>query len=930
MTFLAPGALLLLLPAAGVIVLPFLRRSADRRLAPAVLRALVLSLVVLALAGPRTTAAAKGRAVAFLVDVSASIPAEAAARAAAFVARARSTLSPADRAAVFVFAETPAAETPFAPPGDAPAGPAPFTARVPVEGTDVEAALRFALGALPPDLTHEIVLLTDGNENLGDGVAEAHRAAAGGASLAVLPLRYRRQDAVSVRRIEVPDIAPTGAVVTTRPLLSSTRAGVRAELRLFVDGAAAGSERVLLPAGKSLGPEFRFVLPDAGLHEVSVTVTAEGDSGAMDNEARAAVRVLGEGAVLLVEATEGASILSRALGGATIALRHARPASLPDSPLLFQPFDAVVLSDIAASELSDAQLDALEVAVRDIGTGVFVLGGESAYAPGGYRDTALERLLPVRMDLREKQVLLNGALVIILHTCEFDVGNHWALRISAAALRALTPRDFAGIIGYGPSGDEWVLPFARVENPAGLASRLTDLRTGDMPSYDSSLTLAEKALAPCPAHLKHVVVISDGDAAQPDSELVARLAAAGITVSAICVDPHSASDAATMQFLAKIGRGRFFRLDRNQVAALPRIFVTEATTLRRAAIRKEPFVPILVAGGPDAHPAVKGLAPPLPRLAAMTRTEVKERAEMLISGPDGDPVLAFWRYGLGATAAFTSALAGGWIGDWAEMEGLDRFLVQTVRSVARTAGRPGYSATAEVTRGTARIRLRAVSTTGEEHDFLRVEGALVRPGEATVPFPLAPRGGGIHEGSVSLRGGGRALAVLRFTDPETGDPAQVEVPLRGDPAEEFLATEPDDSFFVRLAAEAGATILGPDDPLPAPPAARATAGANPVPWLLAVAALLLVADLALRRLRPDFRRLIALLPRRAAPATAAAGDAGDEHHAPAPREKPVSGEAPPVAPEPPAAGAADRLDALERAKRRGRESRRWEETGHGS
>jgi uncharacterized membrane protein len=930
-TFLAPAALLLLVPAAAILVLPLLQSHADRRIAPAVLRAVVLGLVVLALAEPRVRGAATDRAVVFLIDVSRGVPEAARAEAAVFVARARTSLSAADVSAVVVFGETAAAVTPFEAPGAA--GPPDLGTRVPADGTDIGAAIRFALAALPPDRIAQVVLLSDGNENLGDAVTEARRARGAGIPLAAVPLGINRLDAVAVRRVEAPEVVPPGATVTVGSILSSTRDGVPATVRLFIDGVEAASHTIVLSAGKSRGPEFRVALPGAGLHEVAVVVGAAEDGSTLDDEARAGVRVLGEGAVLLVEPEAGESIVARAIAAMGIASRRARPVEMPDNPLLLQPYDAVVLSDVAALDLTDGQLAALEVAVRDMGLGVLVLGGENAYGPGGYRDTALERLLPVRMDLREKQVLLNGALVIILHTCEFDRGNHWALRISAEAIRSLTPRDFVGLIGYGQSGDEWVLPFDRVADPGALAGRLPDLRTGDMPSYDSSLAMAETALVPCPAHLKHVVVISDGDAAQPDGELVARLAAGGITVSAVCVAPHTPSDVASMQLLAKVGRGRFFHLEEKQVAALPRIFIQEATTLRRAAVRKEPFVPELVAGGSDAHPAVRGLVAPLPRLAALTRTEAKERAETLLTGPDGDPVLAVWRYGLGTTAAFTSGLAGGFLGDWAVFEGLDRFLTQTIRAVARTAGRSGFAATAEVARGVATIRLRAVSVGGEEYDFLRVEGSLVRPGEEPVAFPLSPKGSGIHEGRVPMRGGPRALAVLRYTDPATGALSQVEVPVGGTPAEEFLETGTNEGFFGRLAEEAGATIVAPGDPLPAPVSARAAAARNPVPLILAVAALLFVADLALRRLRPDFRRLRALLPRRAAtvaapptpgPAVPDGGDARRDAKPAAATGEP--GEDRAAATGPPAG--THRLAALERARQRARDSRRFEETGH--
>ncbi|MFQ6616446.1 MAG: hypothetical protein ACE5HZ_06725, partial [Fidelibacterota bacterium] len=75
--------------------------------------------------------------------------------------------------------------------------------------------------------------------------------------------------------------------------------------------------------------------------------------------------------------------------------------------------------------------------------------------------------------------------------------------------------------------------------------------------------------------------------------------------------------------------------------------------------------------------------------------------EVPIVSPDGDPILAFWRYGLGRSVAFTSALKGGWIGAFARWESLDRFVAQVVRYVFREAGRSGFHATATAAGGRA-------------------------------------------------------------------------------------------------------------------------------------------------------------------------------------------------------------------------------------
>jgi len=64
--------------------------------------------------------------------------------------------------------------------------------------------------------------------------------------------------------------------------------------------------------------------------------------------------------------------------------------------------DVVVLGDLHAAALGDDQLEQLAEAVRS-GVALVTLGGEHGYGPGGYADSPLAQVLPVRMnaDLRQ-------------------------------------------------------------------------------------------------------------------------------------------------------------------------------------------------------------------------------------------------------------------------------------------------------------------------------------------------------------------------------------------------------------------------------------------------------------------------------------------------------------------------------------------------
>ena len=936
MTFVRPLALLLLPVALGLLALSLVllkRRAGGRGIFYASVRAVLLTLLILALAAPLLRGRVEGRAVAFVVDRSLSIPDAVVPDLGQWLAASRAHRRATDDEAVLLFADGAAVEIPF---GARDHGPELDLlrprSRLRREATDLAGAIRLATASFPEGLARRIVLVTDGNANRGDAVAEARRAASEGTEIFVLPVRYRRLREASVLRVDTVDTASPGSVVSFAPVLHSTEEDLPATLTGYVDGREVGSRTVVLPRGKWRAPPFRVLLERPGIHELSVVVRAEGDSILRNNEARAAVRVEGSAGVLVVEGgTEPGAPVREALDSMGILTAQMAASDLPDSPLLYQPFDAVVLSDVAAYELTDDQLESLEIAVRDLGIGVVVLGGEHAYAPGGYKDTALERLLPVQMEIKQKQVMLNGALVVINHTCEFPNGNYWAKQIAAASIRSLNRKDYAGIVVYGNLGDTWLLPLQQVTNPAAMAETIEASAGGDMPSFDSSLRLALSALEDCPAHMKHIIVISDGDAQQPNPRLVSQIVQAQITVSAVCVAPHGGGNGQTMKDLARWGKGRFYLVQVNQMGALPRIFIKEATTLRRQAIKRERFVPEWNTGSGDVPPALKGFGA-LPALEAYCLTEAKDRAEVPIVSPDSDPIFASWRYGLGETVAFTSALRGGWIGDWSGWDGLDRFLSQTVRSVFRKAGRSGFRAEGVAKGGMATVRMTALSETGNELDFLNVTGTVARPGEETREFPVLQKGGGVYEGTFPVRGDGTWVAILRYEDPETGATAQLTVPVAVSYPEEYADLDSDDGFFGRLESEAGARILTGKEDVFAGEQVSSEAAKPLAPLLLLLAALVLPIDVFFRRVRwdplPLLRRMLPeRKPRKArAPATSATAPPDTPDFEEPPDQPPD--EAPPPSAPSPAVEEKDKghIDDLLAAKKRAKKKRRWEET----
>ena len=105
--------------------------------------------------------------------------------------------------------------------------------------------------------------------------------------------------------------------------------------------------------------------------------------------------------------------------------------------------------DVPRIRLSDRQLAALQVYVRDIGEGLVMIGGPESYGAGGYQKTAIEETLPVDMGVRNRQKQPDVALVVVIdqsgsmdacHCNSFNGGNRGGGAGWAACARSTSAR----------------------------------------------------------------------------------------------------------------------------------------------------------------------------------------------------------------------------------------------------------------------------------------------------------------------------------------------------------------------------------------------------------------------------------------------------------------------------------------------------------
>ena len=621
------------------------------------LRVLLVLLLVLAIAGVRLTVQPQQRSVVAVVDLSASTRASLDAESEAVRSLAQGK-GPDDLFGVVTFGHDAAVEL---PPTRNPFFEV-FQTQPDGSYTDIGGALRLAAGISPDGYARQLVLISDGRQNLGDAAATIASLRAEGVRVDVYPVGVATASEVLVLSVDAPAEMRAGQKASVTVRLRSSGAA-SATLVLQSDGVEVARSALEIPAGVS---SQSFDLPnfDPGLHRVRAElVDVTHDTNKENNVGEAAIRVLGQPTVLVLEGVAGdGDNLVGALASSGMKVDRRLASQAPVDTAVLGRYQSVVVVNTPADEFPPGALDAIDGAVKNLGLGLVSVGGPSSYGPGGWKDTGLERALPVRMDLPPRKDKPKVAVVLVIESMENPSLD--ALTISAAenVIDKLTPEDMVAVSDNrqaGP-GASLIVPMQPVTNLKALHSALESMQPSDGP-YLASLQAAGVALAATNAPLKHIVLLGDGDEVNSQGRAAYQatlegLKAKGITTSVIGVNTHgSAEFMAAMRDLSRWGGGRFYQSD--TAADVPQLLLKESIVSLRPWYEQSNFFPKvtsagdLLAGVPlDAFPALDGYVV----------TTIKPNSEQYFGSPKDDPVLAAWQYGLGRSVAWTSDAKGQW------------------------------------------------------------------------------------------------------------------------------------------------------------------------------------------------------------------------------------------------------------------------------
>lgn len=529
-----------------------------------------------------------------------------------------------------------------------------------------------------PAAPRSLFIFTDGWETQGN--VEHLLPAIAGSGLKIypiLPAGPPKIANVAVTKLLAPTYGNSGEALNLKVVLENqNEREVDGTLTLTRNGQTFKTDSVKLKPGSQIFT-YQTTLSDGSptsSYRASFTPRrADFDRYAADNQALAWVTVRSKAKVLLLNGRSGGG---RYLEEIFKRLGFEVTSRTADSPPAPTGYQVVVFNNAEREKFSTSYLASIERHVA-AGNGFLMLGDEASFAPGSYRRTPIENILPVEPREPKREEKNRAVVLVIDKSGSMREGNKmlYALEAAKVLARQLKDNDLLGVVAFDVS-PFIVVPMESVGRlRSTFNSQIDRLRPGGQTYIYPALLEAKRQLERQNAAIKHVILLSDGETRGSQSELIDLVSVMKnemkITVSGIAVGAEA--DIRLMKRVSQYGGGLFhYTLD---PSTLPQIVLQQIQDKPTdEPPRERDFTPLqergsqLLSSFPTrSYPTIRGYM----------ETDLKRGAHLDLMIPRDDrkaPLLASWQYERGKSIALTTDLEGRWSRNWIQWNELQNFL----------------------------------------------------------------------------------------------------------------------------------------------------------------------------------------------------------------------------------------------------------------
>ena len=544
-----------------------------------------------------------------------------------------------------------------------------FTANPVTTSTNIQNAVLTASSMFDEGVTKRLVLITDGSENEGDMTLSATTLKASEVELLTLQMEdsIGKNPEVYIEQLTTPEVIHVGEHYN---VTVSVRSNIEtdAQLSLYEGRTAKAQQEIHLTKGENQFV-FKNIGEDETIAEYRAVLSCAEDTIQQNNTYVAFSKVEAQPRILLVEGLpEEAKEFEKVLQAADIAYDKVQPDAVPDSLADLNRYKAVITLDVFYDDLREGFVDNLKEYVQNYAGGYICIGGENSYALGCYRNTVLEEILPVEMDIQGENEIPKMAMAMVIDqsgSMEGDSENGSKLSLAkqaaVSAVGQFRETDEVGVLAFDDAY-HWTVPMQQATDVEAIREEIETLAIGGGTSIYPALEQAYHQVRKSDAKLKHIVLLTDGqDDYSNYNELLAKINKANITVSTVAVGADADFD--KLSVIAHSCGGRFYHSDGD--SELPRIFAQEVYLSTNTYVKNKTFYPTIV----SQHELLEQLADEgLPALHGYVAATPKQTADVVLVSDEQEPILSTWQYGLGRTVAWNTDATNEWTAEYAKWE----------------------------------------------------------------------------------------------------------------------------------------------------------------------------------------------------------------------------------------------------------------------
>ena len=326
--------------------------------------------------------------------------------------------------------------------------------------------------------------------------------------------------------------------------------------------------------------KFRQEVEGENIQSFQVKVAAAGDTCPENDSYHAYAVVDSAPKVLLVTGkNEDSGQFEALLDSAGCSYSKVSVHNAPHTLEGLLEFRSVILENVFLADLPEGFLENVETYVKDYGCGLVCCGGEDSFALGGYRESVLETVLPVEMELRGVNEVPSTLMIMVIdHSGSMgsDMGSgatslDLAVEAAKTAVDQMRNTDYVGVIAFDDRY-EWIVEPTEASDKEAIKNQIGTIPEGGGTTIQPALWAALKGAAAGDADIRHVILLTDGQGESKNYDsIISGYREADVTLSTVAVG--DGSDARLLEQLAEACGGRYYYSD--MAEDIPKIFAQE-------------------------------------------------------------------------------------------------------------------------------------------------------------------------------------------------------------------------------------------------------------------------------------------------------------------------------------------------------------------